>query len=107
MGLAVLSLERMLVIHLGSLSASGMGLLCGLVVLEPSGDGLLVLGVKEIADLFDISDHCTRTSSSVSAKPQSSNYARETHRRQHGIARSPVDKRFATTSGLQHAVPYY
>lgn len=60
MGFAMLALKRMLVIHLGSLSVLSMGLLCGLVVLEPSGDGLFVLGVQEIADLLDVTDHCAR-----------------------------------------------
>ena len=48
----------MLVIHFGSPSAFSVCLLCGLVIFEPSGDGLFVLGVEEGTDLFDVTNHC-------------------------------------------------
>jgi hypothetical protein len=61
MGFAVFALERVLVIHVGTLPGLDMSLLRVLVVLEPSGNSLLVLGVKEVTDLLDITNHCNLT----------------------------------------------
>lgn len=97
MRFTMLALKRMLVIHLGSLSALSVSLLCGLVILEPSGDGLFVLGVEEIADLFDITDHCARANNQHRRFSQTLIPAKDTHKRQLGIERSPIDRRFATT----------
>lgn len=59
MSLAVLALERMFVVQLGSPSAFGMSFLRSLMILEPSGNGLFVLSVQESANLLDVSDHCS------------------------------------------------
>lgn len=58
MGLAVFALERVLVVHMGTLSGLDMSLLGVLVVLEPSSNSVLVLCVKEVADLLDVTNHC-------------------------------------------------
>jgi hypothetical protein len=57
-GLAVFTLEGVLVVHMGTLPSLDMSLLRVLMVLEPSGNGLFVLRVKEVTDLLNVTNHC-------------------------------------------------
>ena len=103
MSLAVFALQRVFVIHVSALPSLGMSLLPVLVVLEPSGNSVLVLGVEEFADLHDVTDHCgLRIRISACRTP---NLHICTHMRQLWIWKSPCGRRLATTSSLQRGEP--
>jgi hypothetical protein len=69
MGLSVFALQGVVVLHMDALPCLGMSLLSLLVIGHESIDGLLILAIEELADLFDISDNCVEPTDTVS-KPE-------------------------------------
>jgi hypothetical protein len=61
MGLSVFALQGVVVLHMDALPCLDMGLLSLLVIGHESIDGLLILAIEELADLFDISNNCVES----------------------------------------------